>query len=239
VVSVDAMIKMEYRGFSYLYHMCNAAFKYMEEREVFCVFAFPNDASHEVYIKSKLYKSIGDLTIYCLPYRIGGVKHRLKIFNIFSIAFVKLLILFTFLLSSEKVHRFVIEKETVSYNATRYKRLDGNYHIVSHRGNDFVYKLMEYEGIRSAFLVDVVEKSSRNFNKAVQYIIKKHRKEFDILLYVGHLPFKFHGMIALPKKLSPKNFHFVGRILGDNKMNPDFVFNIDHWDVNLSNYDLL
>jgi hypothetical protein len=184
-------------------------------------------------------KNIGTLTTYCLPDRIGGIKPSLKIFNLFSMVFVRFYIFCCSLFLDRQVYHFSIKKEADGCDATRYKRLDGNCRIIYCQGNGFVYKLMEHEGIRSAFLIDVFEKSSYNFNKAVQYIIKNHHNEFDVLLYVGHLPFRFHGMIALPPKMSPRNFHFVGKILRDDKINPGFVFNFGHWDVNLSNFDLL
>jgi hypothetical protein len=141
----------------------------------------------------------------------------------------------TSLFASKTVHHFPIEKEAATYNDTRYKRLDAHYNRV----NEFVYKLMEYEGIRSAFLIDVFEKSAANFNKALRYVIKNHYKEFDILLYVGRLPFRFHGLMSVPKKLAPKNFHFTGEILRKGEIDNNLVFDINNWDVNLSNYDLL
>jgi hypothetical protein len=238
-VSTDTMVAKAYRDYFCFYDMIIAAYVYMKEVAIVFVYGFPNDNSYFLYTKSKLMKDIGSLDTYCLPYRIGGIKRQLKMFNWLSIVFVRSYVFFASLFSSGKQYRFPIEKEAASYNATRYKRLDGNYHVVDYRGSGFAYKIMEYEGVKSAFLIDVFEKSPRNFCRAVQYIIKNHRQEFDILLYVGFLPFGLHGMIRLPRKISPKNFHFVGKILRDDKMEPDFVFNLNHWDVNLSNYDLL
>jgi hypothetical protein len=63
--------------------------------------------------------------------------------------------------------------------------------------------------------------------------------EFDILLYVGVLPFRRHGLLRVPKKLAPKKFYFVGEILRQEDIDKSFVFNLGNWDVNLSNYDLL
>jgi hypothetical protein len=239
VTSVDTMIQKSYRDFFCLSEMLAAAFNYMKENGVSFVYGFANDLSYPVYIKSKLMKDIGSLNTYCLPYRLGGIRHSLKILDLFSVAFAKLYVFYTSLFSNKKVYSFSIEKDAESYNATRYKRLEGDYNIVVGAEGKFVYKLMEYEGVRSVFLIDVFEKSPRNFNKAVRYIIKKHQKEFDILLYVGCLPFGFHGMIRLPQKISPKRFHFVGKILEEHSLNEELVFNIKHWDVNLSNYDLL
>jgi hypothetical protein len=237
--SVDTMVNKPYRDFVNLYDMVTAAHEYMKKEEVVCVYGFPNDNAYPVYIKSKLMRDIGSLITYCLPYRIGGIKLQLKALNWLSIIFVNMYVLLTSLFASKTVHRFSIEKEAAAYNATRYKRLDAKYHRVNYKGSEFVYKLLDYEGVRTAFLIDVFEKSPAHFNKAVWYIIKKHHREFDILLYVGRLPFQFHGLMSVPKKLSPKNFHFTGEILRKDEVDNNFVFAINNWDVNLSNYDLL
>jgi hypothetical protein len=238
-LAVDAMVNEQYRGFANFYSMVVSIHDYIKNEGVVFAYVFPNDNSYPIYIKSKLLKDIGSLTTYCLPYRIGSIKPALKILNIFSKCFVRLFVAIHRIFCGKKVHRFVIEKEGETYNATRYKRLDGNYKIANYKGSEFVYKIMEYEGVRSAFLVDVFEKSAANFNKAVRYILKNHAKEFDILLYVGHLPFKWHGLIKLPNKLSPKNFYFTGRVLRKSEIDEKLVFDINSWDINLSNYDLL
>jgi hypothetical protein len=237
--SVDTMVDKPYRDFVNLYDMVAAVHDYAKKDGVVCVYGFPNDNAYPVFHKSKLMKDIGVLTTYCLPYHIGSIKPALKTFNCFSQWFVKLYVTFSRLFASKKIYRFAIEKEAQTYNATRYKRLDGNYNIVNNEHGSFVYKIMEYEGVRSVFLIDVFEKSAANFNMAVRYILKNHSKEFDVLLYVGRLPFKCSGLIKLPQKFSPKNFHFTGEILDKEKIDKELFFNIDSWDVNLSNYDLL
>ncbi len=100
-----------------------------------------------------------------------------------------------------------------------------------------MYKIITYEGVRTAFLVDVVNKSARNFCKAVKYIIQNENVNFDLILYVGHLPFSSYGMIKFPRRFEPKHFNFTGFLL--NEKNKDLLFNIESWDVNLSNYDLI
>ena len=237
--SVDTMISKPFRDFVNLYDMVVAVHDYMKKDGVICAYGFPNDNAYPVYHKAKLMRDVGSLTTYCLPYRIGGVKPALKAFNSFSQLFTKLYVAGSGLFAGKKVHRFAIEKEAQTYNATRYKRLDGDYRVIPDEQGGFVYKLMEYEGVRSAFLVDVFEKSAANFNRAVKHILKNHAREFDILLYVGRLPFRCSGLIKLPQKLSPKNFHFTGEILAKGAVDEKLFFNINNWDVNLSNYDLL
>jgi hypothetical protein len=238
-LAVDNMISKEYRGLVYFYRMVTAINDYMRKEGIAFVHAFPNDIAYPVFVKTKLMQDIGSLITYCLPYRIGGIKPQLRALNWLSVLFVNCYVFLMSVLAGKKIHHFSIEKEAITYNATRYKRLDGNYNTANYKGSEFVYKLMDYEGIRSAFLIDVFEKSAANFNKAVRYIIKNHRKEFDVLLYVGYLPFRFHGLIQIPQKLTPKNFHFTGEILQKDVIDKDVIFDIGNWDVNLSNYDLL
>jgi len=237
--SVDTMVSKPYRDFANLYDMITAAHEYIKNEGIVYTYGFPNDNAYPVYIKSKLMKDIGSLTTYCLPYRIGGIKTTLSTLNWLSIVVVRGYVFLTSLFASRKICHFMVEKEAGIYNATRYKRLDGNYNMVNYKGSNFVYKLMEYQSIRSVFLIDVFEKSPRNINSAVQYVIKNHHKEFDILLYVGHLPFKQHGLIQIPQKLEPKKFHLTGEILRKDAIDQDVFFNINNWDINLSNYDLL
>jgi hypothetical protein len=237
--AVDTMVSKPYRDFVTLHDMVVAVHGHMKKEGVVCVYGFPNGNAYPVFHRAKLMKDIGSLSTYCLLYRIGGIKPQLKVLNWLSILYVNISVFLMFLLAGKKIYHFMIEKEAATYNATRYKRLDGNYNTANYKGSKFAYKFMEYEGIRSAFLIDVFEKSPRNFNKAVQYIIKHHHNEFDILLYVGHLPFKRHGLIQVPQRLVPKNFHFTGEILHKDEIDQDVFFNINNWDVNLSNYDLL
>jgi hypothetical protein len=237
--SVDTMVDKPYRDFLTLYNMITTAHNYMRLEGIVFVYGFPNVHSYPVYIKSKLMRDIGSLATYCLPYRIGGVKPALKALNCFSIFFVSAYIFLTSLFAGKNTCRFAVEKEPETYNATRYNRFDGNYIRARYKSSEFVYKLMNYEGIRSVFLIDVFEKSAANFNRAVQYIVKNHYMDFDILLYVGVLPFRLHGLLRAPDKLAPKKFYFTGEILREEKIDHSLIFTIGSWDVNLSNYDLL
>ena len=142
--------------------------------------------------------------------------------------------LFSNKFASSKVMPYRIEKDLDSYNVTRYKRNDGEYSF----GDGFVYKVIDYEGIRTAFLIDVFEKSAKNFCKAVKYIIKNDGKNFDILLYPGHLRFANSGMVRIPHKFEPKRFVLTARLL-DKSFDFDGFWDINNWDTNLSNYDLI
>lgn len=236
--SVDSCVEKGYRDFFNYNDMVQTAYSHLKEAGVKFVYGYPNDNAYPVVIKSRLMEDIGTMDTYCLPYRIGGVKPGLKWLNPFSRIFTRMFVHVSGLLSQKKEAEFQISKDLATYNATRYKRGDGKYTVTGDDRNGFAYKVMEYEGIRCAFLIDVWPKSPRSFNKAVSHILKVERKAFDLLLYPGHLPFGNTSMIKLPLSMSPKKFHFTGKIL-DPTLKKEDVYSIEAWDTNLSNYDLI
>ena len=183
---------------------------------------------------------IGKLHTYCLPYRIGGIKHSLAFLNIFSRLYAKCHVALAKLLASDREVDFAIHYAN-DYNDTRYKRLDGQYsHTTLATGSELHYKILNHEGVRTAFIIDVTRKSAKAFALACDYLIKNEGDNFDLILYPGYLPFGHHGLVKLPRKVEPKNFHFAAQILdNDAGLSPAIVFNINSWDANLALYDLI
>lgn len=236
--AVDGFVKREYRDAFILIEMFQTHRKYLKENGVCLQFGFPNEYAQKVYNKGKLFKKIGEMRTYFLPYCIGGIKPALSFMNVFSKTFCWMWVYFAGLFASSKKTIFMYEKDDETYNPTRYKRMDAGYSWVKENGCEFMYKVMEYEGIRTVFLIDVVGKSSKAFNMAVKYILKHEHNNFDLLLYSGNIYSCMHGMIKIPKKIEPKQFNFSIKIL-DNNIKSENIENIKNWDVNLSSYDLL
>lgn len=231
----DTMIKKGHRDiFSYI-EMLKYNTEEMKKLGVAASYGFPNDLNYKILMKGKLAKSIGHMYTYCLPIRIGGVKKKLSFLNFVSFLFCYIWVYISYLFASRKEAKFKISKDLESYNKGRYSRNDGKYCVT----NDFAYKIIDYEGVRSAFLIDVFRKSPKEFCKAVLYILKHEKDKFDILIYPGHLPFRISGMIKIPHRFEPKHFHVTGGIYCKNAIDKDIMFDINNWDVNLSNYDLI
>ena len=239
ICNVDTMIDPGYRGLENIYDLFKFSFNQFKDSGISLVYGFPNDMAYPVEKALKIMKDVGRLDTYCLPYRIGGIKPSLKILNPFSRMFSCLFLLVSGLCSPKKKFSFQIQKEESSFNAFRYKWLDGGYQSVQYKGTEFVYKLKRHEGVRTAFLVDVRGKNPRNFRNAVRYILRKEKQNMDLLLYVGHLPFRHSGLIKFPEKYEPKHFHFMASILDEKSLTKETVFDLSHWDINLSNYDLI
>lgn len=238
VDGVDAFILKEYRDGEIFLNQLQSYFGYMKEVGAKLMVGFPDAKVMKLYAKTKVYTKIGEMQTYILPFRIGGVKSSLKMLNWVSKAFFWCYVWLTGLLANKKVIKFTIEKDTESFNATRYKRMDGVYQIVKNDDLEFFYKVMPFKGVRTAFLIDVTGKSAKHFNQAVKYILKHNRKEFDIILYVGNLYFRNSGLIKVPQKYAPKQFNFIIKFF-DQNYNNAVVKDIKNWDVNLATYDVI
>lgn len=232
--SIDTMIQKKHRDFCNFLDMVTTAYSYMEQEGIVLVYGYPNDNSYPLLTKSKLMKEVGKMYTYCLPYRIGGIKKGLGFLNWASELFCWCWIGLNSLFASSKVSRFTYEKDAETFNKTRYQLSDGVYYVQE----GFSYKIIDFEGIRAAFLIDVLEKSPKNFCKAVKYILKKDSKNFDILLYPGFLPFGVTGMVKIPHKYEPKRFVLAVKLLNKKYKTAD-LWEISNWDTNLSNYDLI
>jgi hypothetical protein len=239
VVSIDTMIHKSHRGIENFYDLIYTAYKRMSDDGVTFVMGFPNDNSYPVYTATNLMPEIGRMDTYCLPVHIGGVKKSFSFLNPFTAIFCRCWLWVSSIFASDKVHTFRVHKENESYNKTRYKRMDGDYTKVNLPDLEFFYKVKMIEGIRTATLIDVTQKSSKNFCKAVRYIVNSEKRNFDLLLYVGRLPFRFAGMIKVPHKFEPKKFYFNGKWIVSNAKDLKTVCNIDDWDLNLSDFDII
>lgn len=236
--NVDTMIHPKFRGLENYYDLMKTAFDKYRELGYEIVYGFPNDNAFPLITGIKIMKFVGNLDTYCLPFRVGGVKKNLGFLNWASILFCRSWLGISGLFASKDVSHFMIEKESNTYNETRYKRMDGNYSIISLPELDFVYKVEDYEGTRAAFLIDVTQKSAKNFCRAAKYIWKHEKKNCDIVLYVGVLPFGCTGLFKIPRKYEPKKFNFTAVLNGKIIDRKEF-YDIQNWDMNLSNYDLI
>lgn len=237
--SIDSMVEKPYRDFFNFNDMIRAAYKTMASNGVDFVYGYPNDNSFPVLTKGRLMKPIGKMHTYCLPYRIGGIKRSTGLLNPLSKLCCRMLTDLSGLFASGKVFLPMIVKEATSYNTSRYLRGDAQYNHADLGDGQLHYKITEHEGVRTAFIIDIDRKTPRNFNKAVKYLLKKHSKDFDLILYPGWLPFINTSMIKLPRKLEPKNFNLTGKLLAKKGELPEDIWKIENWDTNLSNYDLI
>lgn len=238
VNNVSLMISKRSRGLSGFVTLMKSSYAFYEKEGVQLLYSLPNDNSYPLLTKLKFMKDVSSLCVYCLPYRLSGIKPSVKHLDFLSAVFSKSWIGINRLFTFNKEHVFSIHKDMEGYEETRYKRA-ADYKFVSINNNRFVYRIQEYLNVRAAFLIDVYSKSASHFSQAVNYIVKNEKNQFDIILYIGYLPFKYHGMIKVPKKYEPKSFRLVYHIFDDKTINNDIVSNICNWDISLSDDDII
>lgn len=239
---IDLMIDENHRGLQGFMLLVKKAWQYYKDQGVQLIYNLPNNNSHPLFIKLKCTQNIGNLYTYVLPYRIGGIVKRLTLFNSLSRAFCWTWVSLTCLFASKKKLKFSVQRDYGTFLERRYKRSDGNYSYAEAYGTPFVYKVMNYEGKRTAFMIDVYEKSQKAFCESVRYLLKHERNNFDLIIYVGYLPFVNPGLIRVPHKFEPKNFNFDGNILNKEGLTEEetrLYYDINSWDINLSDDDVI
>lgn len=240
--NVDLMIREDKRGLQGFMLLMKKAWAFYKQNGIDLIYSIPNNNSHPLLVKLKLVQDISPLYTYCLPYRVGGVKKSLGFLNPLSELFCWLLVLATSCFATKKNYGFGIQRDYDTFENTRYKRTDGNYTFASIDGYSMVYKIKEYEGVRTAFLMDVRQKSQKSFCKAIKYLLTKERKNFDMILYVGSLPWANPCMIRIPHRFEPKNFNFVGTVLNKERLDDKDIqiyMDIKSWDINLCDDDII
>lgn len=237
-LGIDTMVKKEHRDFFGVRDMFEACVKRMKEEGCVLRVGFPNDNSYPVLKKGLKYKDVGKMTTYFLPIKVGSVKSSFRVFNSLSRLGSWCLIQISRLSCNGDVHKFRYEKERESFDKVRYQWFGGNYQTVELEGVTARYKKQVHEGVNTLFIMDVHPMSKKMFDKVVRCIYKKESQSIDLMMYVGHLPFTPMSLIKMPHKYEPKHFNFTCKVL-EKGVFDDSIFDINNWDVNLSNYDLL
>lgn len=238
-LGVDTMIDKEHRDFSNFRKMITVCERKLKDDGFKLRIGFPNDNSFPLMTKGLKHKTIGQLKTYALVRNISGISSKLKYFDLFSRLISKVQIHLSLLsITRTTPSNYIYKKERNSFNQVRYKWFDAKYKIVKKANFDFVYKIMNYEGSDTAFLIDVYPLNKSNFDKAVRHIYNNDREKIDLILYVGYLHFIPLSLISIPRKYEPKHFNFTCNVF-DKDYFDESLLDIKNWDVNLSNFDLL
>ena len=240
--NVDLMIHKDHRGLRPFWALVDTAWTFYKEMGAQTIYSLPNNNSHPFLVKLEYVQEVAQLYTFCLPYRIGGVKKALWLLNPLSKIFCYGWAFFTGLFASRKPVEYKVQRDYESFSPTRWKRADGQYSFGELKKNRFVYKITEYEGIRTAFILDIEKKSQKAFCDVVKYLMWREGKKFDLILYVGYLPFTNPGMVRVPHNYEPKNFNFVASILNDEGITEEdkkIYLDINNWDINLSDDDII
>ena len=238
-LSVDTMILEEYRGNPFnLKKIANLVYEYLLQDGIIFVFGFPNDNVYLVRKKILKWIDIGTLDYYILPIRIGKIIKLLSSFNFLSQAFSQVLSIFLPAHTSLEQKKYEIDKiNNQAFRDYRYALFEGEYTKINDSIGYFAYRIERYENILTAYLIDVYPMTKDRFDYSVKYMIK-NESMIDAILFVGKIDFTPVGLFKVPKRFDPKTVYMAGKILDTTKID-NRVFNIQNWNVNLSNFDVV
>lgn len=236
-LSVDTMIDEEYRGSPFtLKKLATGVYSSMQQDGISFVFGFPNDNVYLVRKKILKWEDIGKLDYYILPLNIGALKPSLKNLNFFSQILSKLFMSLPFKSKESDIFKFPIEK--IADQSFLTHRYDNTYQIIKLTDKSFfVYKIHLDENIRVAYIIDVFPLAKYGIEKAVSYLYNHEHANIDLIMYVGSLSVAPKNLLKVPKKYQPKNVYMSGKIL-DESVVDQRIYDLNNWNVNLSNYDV-
>lgn len=237
-LGIDTMTAVGHRDFFNVRDMFKACEEAMKADGCVLRIGFPNDNSYPILKKGFKYKDIGKLNTYFLPIRVGAIKPKLCVANLFSRLLCWAIIQLSRFSISKKEYKFRYAKCRDSFDAVRYKWYGGAYNKVECNGVTAYYKTMNYNGVITAFILDVCPLSKGQFDGVVRHIYGVEGAKVDMIMYVGALPFTPCSLITMPHKMEPKHFNFTCKPLVKEYFD-ESIYDIANWDVNLSNYDLL
>lgn len=238
-LGIDTMTHPKHRDFFNVRDLIKACEEAMVADGCLLRVGFPNDKSYPILKKGLKYKDIGKMKTYFLPMNIGGIKPKLGMLDPLSQLFSACIIGLSAFSCSKKVFSFKYGKDRSCFDDTRYRWFGSiDYCTIEVYGIKAYYKKQVQEGVNTLFILDVWPISKNGFDKIVRTIYTKEHKGIDMIIYVGHLPFTPMSLVTMPHKFEPKHFNFTCKSLVKGYFD-DSIYDINNWDVNLSNYDLL
>jgi hypothetical protein len=235
-LSVDTMIASEHRGGPFnMLRMASLASGAAERDGISFVFGFPNDSAYEFTQRVLKWRDIGTLDFHALPVNIGAVKPALRWANPLSRlvagGFVRLP-------QGRGGDSFTFGVEKLDGEQFESHRYNHGHHTVKLAEGKCAYCTCLEEGrVRTTYLVDVAPLTARCFAQAVRAVYGRVAGQVDLLLYVGRLPFRARGLVRVPASRRPRQIHMCGRIL-DPAVVDDRIFDMENWNVNISNFDV-
>ncbi len=236
-LSVDTMISSQHRGGkTNLVTMADLAYEAMVKDDIKFIYGFPNELyyAHEKRILGT--QDIGKLDYYVLPVNLGAVMGRFRAMN-YPSRFLAIMAAGLPLVRNTNPCKHNIEK--VNDDLFMKHRYDDSYSFLSLAGGArCVFKLyVEQESVRTLQILDVWPMSPAAMDEAVREILRQQHHSVDLIMYVGRLPFRPRRLIKVPRRLEPQKIRMTGKAIVDGAV-PDGIFDIENWNVNVSNFDV-
>jgi Acetyltransferase (GNAT) domain len=236
-LSVDLMVDEEHRGGPFnVKCMADLVCQAMRDDGIDFVFGFPNEAAYPCVKRLLGWRDVGELEFYVLPHKIGALVPGLRPMNCPWRLVTAGLVRWPRLPDSA-VAAYNIQKVCdAGFEAHRY---DGQHHRLDvGQGGTCMYRTYtETNGVRTLYILDVDPLEKTFFREAAQELYHRHSTLTDLMLYVGRLPFTPRPLLRVPASMRPRRIYMCGKLLTPGAFD-ERLFDIENWNVNLSNFDV-
>jgi hypothetical protein len=232
-LSVDTMIDPDHRGGGRLKRLAETTYAALKDAGIPFVYGFPNDNIYLVRQKLLRWNDIAKLDYFLLPIRIGAVIRPLRFLSPLSAVACRRLLPRRYEVSAG-AGRPIEKANDDAFRSWRYR--SRRYRTVQRSWGWFAYSVFDEDGIATGYVVDVSPLSASAIANAAGELLTLESR-LDVILYIGKLAERPRNLIGVPLKFQPKTVHMSGRILDANVVD-ERVFDVRHWNVNLSNFDV-
>jgi hypothetical protein len=240
-ITADLMIDPRHRGsITRFQRLAEAMYDALAREGVAFVFCCLRDEVFQLHQMISGWRAVGKVHYYAAPFRLPylGPASRLvragvRIWNRLSPR-------------TSIDSPFAIEKvNDAEFVVWRYGIFPTNYTTVPlPKGGSAIYSAEPYYPIagippqvRVGLLIDVFPLAKANLDAAVRRI-RQLEPQLTVLAYQGNLSFQAHDMIRVPARYEKQPWTLAGRILSSDQVD-ERVFDMRHWNINLSNGDLV
>jgi hypothetical protein len=233
---VDSMIDPSFRKNIFtLKKMFDQSTELMKSDHVSFVFAVPNENAYQYWLKIGGWKDIGNLNYFVLPIRIGAVLSKLRVLDILSCIFARLINFPPFRNDGILKEKFPIAK-AMNKSFLKY-RYDIGYKLIEYEKDSFAfYKVYDENGVRTAFIIDVFHLTKQNVEKTTKAIFCKNKSNIDIIVYIGNFGFNPRNLFLVSPRFAPRILRLCGKKIDDAL--DDRIYEIDNWRYNLADLDV-
>jgi hypothetical protein len=243
-LSCSSFVLKEYRKDIFIFKdMYDALWSVCSANHYIAFVGVSNKNSYKYGIVFMKHVEIGTLPYFALPVRISKVLNKSRYFILDLLSYlgaygIALLSLTSFIINSkEKKAVFRINTNENFYN----KRFPATLYTCYQSGNTKAwYRIVEEEGVRTAYIMEFVERNIRtsgSLARIVWHILLKEKP--DMILFVGTLRLKQFSLIKLPKKYEPKNLPLVyNQASVMEKRKYELLSKLDTWNFSLMNFDV-
>lgn len=242
-LACDVFIREAYRIDPLMLRRLYKKLKVLLEAEgIVAVIAVPNATAYPYWKNVVKWKDVGYINYWMLPVRAGNILKKRGIIggiiNFTSLCYCGLVCGVSYLTSmlgtKDRTYKYRVCNEDPYYIG----KFNNSSYVKYKNGNlQYIYKLEDEEGVKTAYLFNAEEKGTRTFKaylKAVKDILSN---KVDLVLYVGKLGFSQTLFVKVPKRIEPKLLPLTCDFLSKDDKYADML-DINNWDFGLKNYDV-